>query len=949
MSDSTLRTEDSWEGPRSEGPGGQIGPFKILRKLGEGGFGAVFEAEQEEPIKRRVALKVIKLGMDTDEVIARFEAERQALAMMDHPHIARVLDAGATASGRPYFVMELVDGEPISTYCDAHTLSVVERLQLFDQVCAAVQHAHTKGIIHRDLKPNNVLVSVQDNKPFAKVIDFGIAKATSGRLTDRTLQTELNQVMGTPLYMSPEQAAGSNDIDTRTDIYSLGVMLYELLTGSTPVESRSLRTALFAEIQRIICEVEPPRPSARLAQTTGSNPAVAMNRSTGAKRLGRIVQGELDWIVMKALEKDRGRRYETANGLAMDIRRYLAAEPVLAAPPSASYRLQKFVRRNKGAVAAGSLIAASLIVGIVGFAWQAGVAKARSHELEQVSNFQMEMLKQINPADAGVQLTRNARKQFEADLAKSSLPEPERVARAAAFTELWQHVNATDMATDLIDNTILKPAARAVDKQFKAQPKIDATLREVLSFLYMTIGDLDAAFPLEARALDLRRRNLGPSDRDTLTATNNMGEVLLHQGKLPQARQYFEQALQGRRKAFGDDDPDTLASMSSLGVALMSQGKSEEAEPYYRKALAGRRRVLGNDHPDTLQSIGNTGRLLKEERKFPEAEALYRESLERSRRVLGEDDPNTLTAINNLGALMYGLGNLPAAEKYLSEGLRGARRVQGEDHPDTLTSINNMSAILDMEGKVDEAVKYGREAVDKYRRVLGDEHPDTLNAESNLGQLLAEQGSAAEGESMTRAALATSRRVLGNEHVLTVTLLNNLAAVLRQQGKLSEAEQYWREASQIFGKLVKADNPNLLSVIANLGNVMREQGKLAEAEPYLQQALAKRQATLGKDADDTLVSIRLLAALRVAQHRYAEAEALMTPIEAASRKAFATAVPRYLGSALLVLGEARAGQDKLLPAEQNLREAQGILAKIPASARDAAECARSLSALVARR
>src|SRR4249919_1988156 len=374
MSDDTMRAEDTWEGPRSEGPGGQVGPFKILKKLGEGGFGAVFEAEQEEPIRRRVALKVIKLGMDTHEVIARFEAERQALAMMDHPHIATVLDAGATASGRPYFVMELVDGEPISTFCDRHGLPIVERLKLFEQVCAAVQHAHSKGIIHRDLKPNNVLVSLHDGKPFAKVIDFGIAKATSGRLTDRTLQTELNQVMGTPLYMSPEQAAGSADIDTRSDIYSLGVMLYELLTGSTPVDSRSLRSALFAEIQRLICEVEPPLPSARLAQTTGANPAVASSRASGARQLSRMVQGELDWIVMKALEKERSRRYETANGLAMDLRRYLAAEPVLAAPPSASYRLRKFVRRNKGTVAAGSLIAASLIAGIVAFAWQADIA-----------------------------------------------------------------------------------------------------------------------------------------------------------------------------------------------------------------------------------------------------------------------------------------------------------------------------------------------------------------------------------------------------------------------------------------------------------------------------------------------------------------------------------------------------------------------------------------------
>jgi len=360
MSDPTSPGDETLAIPQVEGPGGRIGPFKILQQIGEGGFGSVFEAEQEHPVKRRVALKVIKLGMDTREVIARFEAERQALALMDHPHIARVLDAGATDSGRPYFVMELVKGEPITSYCGKHRLSIVRRLELFDQVCAAVQHAHTKGIIHRDLKPNNVLVSTQDDQPFAKVIDFGIAKATSGRLTDKTLYTEQQLMMGTPLYMSPEQAEGSADIDTRTDIYALGVILYELLTDTTPIESHSLRAAGYAEVQRIIREVEPPRPSARLSQAKATLPGVATRRATEPHKLARMIRGELDWIVMKAIEKERARRYETASGLAMDVRRYLAGEPVLAAPPSVSYRLRKFVRRNKGAVAAGSLVAAAL-------------------------------------------------------------------------------------------------------------------------------------------------------------------------------------------------------------------------------------------------------------------------------------------------------------------------------------------------------------------------------------------------------------------------------------------------------------------------------------------------------------------------------------------------------------------------------------------------------------
>ncbi|MFI5240080.1 MAG: serine/threonine protein kinase, partial [Gemmatimonadales bacterium] len=429
MSDPTMSGDDTWKASRNEGPGGRIGSFKILQQIGEGGYGDVFEAEQETPVKRRVALKVIKPGMDTRDVIARFEAERQALALMDHPHIARVLDAGATDSGRPYFVMELVKGEPMARYCDKHKLSVLERLKLFEQVCAAVQHAHTKGVIHRDLKPSNVLVSAQDDEPFAKVIDFGIAKATSGRLTDKTLLTELHQVLGTPLYMSPEQAEGSADIDTRTDIYSLGVMLYELLTGTTPVESTSLRSAVVAEIQRIICEVEPPRPSVRLSQAVTTLTGVATQRAMEPGKLTRMVRGELDWIVMKALEKDRTRRYQTANGLAMDVRRYLAGEPVLAAPPSTLYRARKFVRRHKGAVAAGSLIAAALVIGVAGFAWQAHIARARADELERVSAFQAAMLGQVDPTEAGKLLSDDVRIKFANALTEAGVPEAGRGAQ----------------------------------------------------------------------------------------------------------------------------------------------------------------------------------------------------------------------------------------------------------------------------------------------------------------------------------------------------------------------------------------------------------------------------------------------------------------------------------------------------------------------------------------
>ncbi len=760
MSDPSQPADPTMEMPHGEGIGGRIGPFKILQQLGEGGFGVVFEAEQEHPVKRRVALKVIKLGMDTREVIARFEAERQALALMDHPHIARVLDAGATEGGRPYFVMELVRGEPITRYCIKHGLSIAQRLQLFEQVCAAVQHAHSKGIIHRDLKPNNVLVSTHDDQPFAKVIDFGIAKATSGRLTDKTMFTEANLMMGTPLYMSPEQAEGSVDIDTRTDIYALGVILYELLTDTTPLDSNTLRTAGYAEIQRIIREVEPLRPSARISQSVTKKIGVATRREMEPRRLTSMIRGELDWIVMKAIDKDRARRYETANGLAMDVRRYLAGEAVLAAPPSASYRLRKFVRRNKATVAAGSLIAASLIVGITGFAWQAHIAKARADELEQVSKFQAEMLKQVDPTQAGKLLSDDVQAKFAAALIKDGASGAERSQQIAAFAAQWQRVNATDTATDLIDRTILKPAVIAIDKQFRNQPLVDASLRQVLADRYKDMGSYDAAMPLQESALATRRRMLGEEHPETLKSLEGMGELLDAQGKPDAARPYVSEVLAVRRRLLGEDNADTLASIAAMGTILHDQGKLSEAEPYLRKAWEKRRRLLGEDDPDTLGSLSDVAGLLVDQGKFSEAEPYMREALAKLRRVRGEEAPDTMILTNNLGIVLSQEGKRSEAEPYLREALEKHRRVLGEEHPDTLQSLTTLGGLLLDQDRPSEAEPYLREAVEKSRRVLGNDNPGTLITISLLGRVLFEQGNLVEAEKLLGPSEAAARKTL---------------------------------------------------------------------------------------------------------------------------------------------------------------------------------------------
>ena len=353
-------------------PGTVIGPYKLMEQIGEGGFGLVFVAEQQQPVRRKVALKIIKPGMDSRDIIARFEAERQALALMDHPNIAKVFDAGATESGRPYFVMELVKGIPIVEYCDQQQLTTRERLDLFLSVCQAVQHAHSKGIIHRDLKPSNVLVAPHDGVPVVKVIDFGVAKAIGQQLTDKTIYTRFTQMIGTPLYMSPEQTEiNALDVDIRSDVYSLGVLLYELLTGTTPFDCQRFATAAYDEIRRIIREEEPPKPSTRLSTLGEALSAVSAKRKTEPAKLAALVKGDLDWIVMKALEKDRARRYETASALAAEVRRFLNQEPIEARPPSAWYRFRKFARRNKVALTTAALVATALVLGTAVSAWQA--------------------------------------------------------------------------------------------------------------------------------------------------------------------------------------------------------------------------------------------------------------------------------------------------------------------------------------------------------------------------------------------------------------------------------------------------------------------------------------------------------------------------------------------------------------------------------------------------
>jgi serine/threonine protein kinase len=561
-----------------ERPGTVIGSYRLIETIGEGGFGIIFKAEQERPVQRCVALKVIKPGMDTREVIARFEAERQALAMMDHPNIAKVFDAGTTDSRRPYFVMELVQGVPITEYCDACSLTLHDRMDLFITVCHAVQHAHQKGVIHRDIKPTNVLVAMQDGQPAPKIIDFGVAKALDQRLTSLSLATGFAQMIGTPLYMSPEQAELSPmGVDTRSDIYSLGVLLYELLTGTTPFEKEDLKDASYDEMRRIFREVEPLRPSVRLSTLTAKvATTVAQQRRTDTRRHIQSVRGELDWIVLKCLEKDRTRRYETANGLAQDISRYLHDEPVQAGPPSRVYRFVKFVRRNKAATIAAAAVLAGLIAAAIG-------------------------------ASAGM----------VSESRRRAAAERERAAAELNLANVLQSQERYAESENLYRQSLTKSANSKSDQQEAARTRLQ------LAHALLEQGRIQEAEKMMGEAVIAHRRAFPPGDINTAHAINEHAALLLNDlGRHSEAEALFREALAMIRAATPENHLELAKKILNLGNSLAWQQKFAEAEPFYRDSIAQYELAFPPDHTTLALARMEYAFILIRLKRFPEAEAI---------------------------------------------------------------------------------------------------------------------------------------------------------------------------------------------------------------------------------------------------------------------------------------------------------------------------------------
>ncbi len=650
--------------PITEGPGTLIGPYNLREKIGEGGMGIVYLAEQEKPVRRRVALKIIKPGMDTVQVVARFEAERQALALMDHPSIARVLDAGATDTGRPYFVMELIEGVPITDYCDTVHLTPKERLELFIPVCHAIQHAHQKGIIHRDVKPSNVLVTMQDGKPVPKIIDFGIAKAIEQRLTEKTMLTQFGTIVGTLEYMSPEQAELSGvDIDTRSDIYGLGVMLYELLTGSTPLERARLGETAYAEILKRIREEEPPKPSTRLSGSGEKLPLIAAQRATDLPRLQRMVRGDLDWIAMKALEKDRSRRYETASGFARDVQRFLDGDPVEACPPSAAYRFRKFARKHLAALVTLGLFVGMLMAMSAVSTWQA----IRATEAERRATI-----------EASKVILAESRTRHERDRALKAM-------REFLENDLLAAARPEGQEGGLGRNATIRQAVDAVRpkiaRAFKGQPLIEAAVRHTLGIAYRYLGEHDAAIEELERAVKLWQVWLGPDHPDTIESRSNLATAYLDAGRTAEVIAMFEETLKLETARHGSDHPSTLSSRNNLVTAFVDAGRTDEAIALLEETDTLKLIRFGPNDPRAARVRAWLGFYLLKRQKWAQAEPLLRECLA-IREKAHPDDWFTFNARSMLGGSLVGQKKYAEAEPHLLLGYAGLKaRVPGVPAP----------------------------------------------------------------------------------------------------------------------------------------------------------------------------------------------------------------------------------------------------------------------------
>jgi eukaryotic-like serine/threonine-protein kinase len=883
---------------QSATPGGIIDKkYKLLQHIGEGGMGSVWMADQFEPVKRRVALKLIHPDHGSSRIIlARFEAERQAIALMDHPNIAKLLDAGTTDSGAPYFAMELVKGVRLTQYCDDHKLSVPERLILFQQICSAVQHAHQKGIIHRDLKPSNVLVESHDGKAVPKVIDFGLAKAITGQqLTEKTLFTAFGHVPGTPLYMSPEQAAFSAlDVDTRADIYSLGVILYELVTGSTPIERARVKQVAMDEILRLVREDEPPLPSKRLSTTT-AEPSIAVNRQLEPAKLGRFVKGELDWIVMKALAKERDRRYDSASSFAKDIERFLRNEPVLAGPPSASYRLRKFVRRNRPQVMAAAVVLLAVIVSAIGTTWgwiearrQESIAlSAAQHEAERAEGERLAKLDAIaaqQRAETGEKLASD--RLMEVKTEKQRADDEQQIAQAVRIflqskllrqADVW--VQADDLARggdwttsadrnltmrESLDRAALELTPEKIDSTLSKNPKVQAEILKTVGSTYLSLYEITPAVEFLQRAAKLCEKYYGPDDPATLSTLDRLARANELAGRLPQAVDIYERIRNAYVKTPQTDPELTRRSLSNLALAYVKLGKVGEAIPLFEQALESARNAKDSSASSAILNglgsayveVGNPQAAIKcldDARKINDKE-------------LSRNHPLALLTLRNLAAAYFDIADRSEAKRLMQQVRDGFEqgKLFGPDHPETLRTLSRIAMMYAEDDEDPQAI----ELLDRIREICerraGPMLPDIIQILSSVGATYARLGRHKEAIALLEKARTFNDDQFGLNHPRSLSTSYSLADAYFRSGQLADAIPLFEKVKSIREKQFGYDRRSRSKVLRGLGMAYLSAGRLPQAERTLEEA----RDCLGKASDgDEIVLADALNGLAVAYSR----------------------------------------------------------------------------------
>ncbi|HMP79907.1 MAG TPA: serine/threonine-protein kinase, partial [Pirellulaceae bacterium] len=856
------------------------GKYQLGEVIGQGGMGLVYRAEQISPIKRRVAIKVIRPGMSTRHVLARFDIERQALAMMDHPHIAKILDAGVVRSKEgegsgaahdkfgkpeldayPYFVMEYVDGVPFVEYCENNKLPLDVRLRLFLMVCSALQHAHQKGLIHRDLKPTNILVTEQDGVSCPKVIDFGLAKAMDEPWDDRLTITQFGAVIGTPPYMAPEQMTGQvGSVDTRSDVFALGAVLYELLTGTTPLERERLRLANWDDVRRMVENEIPERPSARLARLALS----ASSRGAGtASRPVSSVPPDLDWIVLKCLEKQPDRRYATVNAVVRDVERLMAHEPIEARPPSAWYRARTVLWRYRGTAMAASLVFFALAAGLIVALWSLReartawlneslqrqraegeaeranresenarlaeqIAKQRADELHQVSEFQSSQLAGIDVPMMGQRL-RDALLQGHRDgAARYGLPGDEVDRQHEQLLSLLSDVDFTGLALQSLDETIIRAGELAVDQQFHNQPLIQARLLQALVDVMRRLGLYARALEAEKRVLELRQSHLPVDDPRTVLAMVKLADLMVLQRDLTAAEELIDQAVHAALRAEGESSMLHALALDARAQLLRRQRQFADAERDWQQALLILRGVVGDDHFETVRMMHYLGVAYRDMGKLDQAEALLRETILIQRQNQYESRSIASTS-NSLALVLMQQGKSDEAVECLLEAIEINAAGSGEDHPSTVSYHRNLAEIYQRLGQFADADPHYRRVWESKRKTLGALHDDTVRALEEYARNLFSLGRSEESIHSLQQALAAREKLRGWQHKPTLATCSNLAALLRLSGRLDEALELWRRAEPIARSCLEMRDGLRTAISEQYCLTLADTGHIAEA------------------------------------------------------------------------------------------------------------------------